>query len=267
VHIWKRLAALETRVDALETAGNPKPAATETITDAQGIDVYWRTGSMDWAAVRADGCEFAILKATEGEGYLDDPKKRKWFIGQSKGAHAAGLAVMYYHFARLDTGADPIKDARAEAIDFLDAIALVEAPAVVEFQPGRLASVWLDLEATADNLTPAEGLAWCLDFVETVEAGGVLCGIYSSSRYLKKEVGADLTVLMRRADGTERAGWWARYGLNVGTIPDAAKYPIDAKVAEAWGTHDLWQYGSKVATAGVPGVGDRNIAPRFKVIS
>ena len=59
-------------------------------------------GDIDWSAVAADDIEFAYIKATEGEDFVDDRYKSNW-----SAAGEAGLERGVYHFYTLCTpGAD-----------------------------------------------------------------------------------------------------------------------------------------------------------------
>jgi lysozyme len=65
----------------------------------RGIDVSHYQGTIDWARVRADGVDFAYVKATEG-GDFTDPA----FTILSEGARRAGVRVGAYHYFTFCTG-------------------------------------------------------------------------------------------------------------------------------------------------------------------
>jgi lysozyme len=68
-----------------------------------GCDLSHHQGSPDFAQVRAAGRQFVVLKATEGTTWRDPE------CAASRGrAHAAGLVVGLYHFAR---AGDPVEEA------------------------------------------------------------------------------------------------------------------------------------------------------------
>ena len=67
------------------------PSSTEF--PVHGIDVSHHQGVIDWVAVRADGYEFALIKATEGRDHVDRQFQRNW-----EGARDAGLLRGAYHF-------------------------------------------------------------------------------------------------------------------------------------------------------------------------
>ncbi|PMD28743.1 glycoside hydrolase family 25 protein, partial [Hyaloscypha variabilis F] len=63
-----------------------------------GCDVSAGQGDVDWAAAKADGCQFCYIKATEGTYYIN-----AYFTQQYDGSYDAGLIRGAYHFARPDT--------------------------------------------------------------------------------------------------------------------------------------------------------------------
>jgi lysozyme len=58
-----------------------------------GIDVSKWQGTVDWAAVRGAGTQFAFIKATEGGDHVDDRFLENWL-----GAKRAGVPRGAYHF-------------------------------------------------------------------------------------------------------------------------------------------------------------------------
>ena len=70
--------------------------------EGYGIDVSNHQGAIDWAAVAADGVQFAYLKATEGRSFVDP-----YFAASWTGARAAGVRPGAYHFFSLcSSGSD-----------------------------------------------------------------------------------------------------------------------------------------------------------------
>jgi hypothetical protein len=206
---------------------------------------------------------------------LSDPAKRAWFEEQAQEA-AEHCAVQYYHYARPDTPSERsssspqahAEDARAEAHDFLAGLSLVPEPDLVEFQPGRQCSVWVDLEETLDNLDEFQGLEWILEWFAVIEAR-YLCGIYTSERWLRKEstpMDRWPLSLYRRDDGSNRPLWAMRYGQNDGTYPAQSRYPVDENVPDLWGRCDVHQYTSVGVVTGIPSPCDRNRVARMVVL-
>lgn len=58
-----------------------------------GPDVSSYQGNVNWPQVRAEGFDFAIVKCTQGDNYLNP-----YFVSQIDGAKAAGLLVAVYHY-------------------------------------------------------------------------------------------------------------------------------------------------------------------------
>lgn len=60
-----------------------------------GIDVSHHQGSIDWSLMRHYGIQFAGLKATEGDAFIDSQ-----FARNLRNARAAGVVVFAYHYQR-----------------------------------------------------------------------------------------------------------------------------------------------------------------------
>lgn len=227
--------------------------------EKRAIDVYSGQGNIEWSAVAMRGdVTLAIIKATEGATVTD--------VNLARNAHkaaAAGLPVSYYHFGRPDLGEPlPLADARQEAAYFLTTIAGLPMPAELTFASGRTAAVWLDLEKPIARWAEIDGLRWVREFLNVVEKQYPV-GLYTSRAWLEAEVTPDpdsMTNLLVRPDGTKRALWIAKYGINDGNVPDRTVYNPDTKVPTEWGTWDIWQYSSKGRVAGVPTPCDVNLA-------
>ncbi|WP_026874861.1 GH25 family lysozyme [Jiangella gansuensis] len=61
-----------------------------------GIDVSAHQDRIDWDLVAGDDIEFAYIKASEGQGWVDD-----WFVANWDGAARAGIERGAYHFFTL----------------------------------------------------------------------------------------------------------------------------------------------------------------------
>ena len=104
--------------------------------------------SVNWLKVRLGGYSFAIIKATEGTGYINP-----YFDQNRDGAHLAGMIVGSYHYARPDQ--DPIK----QALHYADTIKCQKLP--LEMPPV------LDLEETG-GLHPILLQGWTAVFLTTL---------------------------------------------------------------------------------------------------
>lgn len=85
-----------------EQTGTICPGATKIY----GIDVSYYQGNINWASVKASGKQFAIIRYSDGTGFIDPKFETNW-----KNAKAAGLTVGAYQFFR--PGQDPIAQADA----------------------------------------------------------------------------------------------------------------------------------------------------------
>lgn len=199
-----------------------------------GIDVSHHQGKIDWFKVRHDlrhdGEEpWVYIKATEGRDYVDP-----MFFEHARGARLAGVAAGAYHFARMDSGDDPVVDARAEVNDFLYAID----------------ARWLDLPPCLDielgGIKRREP-AWCRDWwaaaIEYLLAEtGEWPMIYTGRWTLRWIFGKDAPT------HTRCQLWWAEY--TNGTKPRHTR--------DDW-SPTIWQHTSKGRVAGIRGRVDRNI--------
>ena len=109
-----------------------------------GVDVsVFQSGSIDWLAVERAGNGFAIAKATEGIGFVDQTFSHNWT--QLAGS---GLTRGAYHFARPDMGNSP----QGEADFFLQTV-----------QPQAGDMLALDIEAGSGDLA-----GWAQAFLSRV---------------------------------------------------------------------------------------------------
>jgi len=125
----------------------PLPAASRPTELPLGVDVSSWQGHIDWQRAAADGVQFALIKATEGEGYVNPYLATDWI-----NAKEAGILRGAYHYARPDQGPP-----ERQADHLLDAVRQASG-----LRSGDLLA--LDIE------TGTGGLAdWTLAFVERIE--------------------------------------------------------------------------------------------------
>lgn len=188
-----------------------------------GVDVHGDKGDVDWGKVRAAGCEFAIVKATEGQGFRD----ARFTKGRWTAMKQAGVVRGAYHFARPSNGSsDPI----GEADDFLAAVHDVGG-----LHRGDL-PLALDLEAT--TLGPRDTFAWVKRFVSEIKhATGRPPLIYVSPSFWQHQVGDP-------GDNLDCPLWIAHYRVPKPTVP------------RAWETYTFWQHDDRGSVPGVSGACD-----------
>lgn len=132
-----------------------------------GIDVAHHQQNIDWPKVKAAGKVFAMIKATEGVGYVD-PNFKTYVAG----ATAAGLHIGAYHFLRAG-------DAKEQARQCVAAI----APYQWDYP------VALDVEhAELLKLTTAQRTDMIIAFCDVIRAAGyypvIYTGYYWAKNYL-----------------------------------------------------------------------------------
>ncbi len=186
-----------------------------------GIDVSHWQGRIDWAAVKADGIQFAVAKATDGLTFVDDQYARN-----RSQADQVGIYFTAYHFARPDKGSN---DARMEADHFVDTAML----------RGRHLLPVLDLENTG-GLGKRALKRWAKAWVARVEARlGVKSMIYTSPYFWRDNMG-DTTWFARNG----HALWIAHWGVEQPLVP------ADNWNGQSW---TLWQTSSRGSVSGIDG--------------
>lgn len=145
--------------------------------DILGLDLSHWQGKPDWAKVHAalskiSAAPFAMVKATEGQTYVDP-----MFHENVKGARGAGVHAGAYHFASFGS----VETAKLEAKHFLATIADddLDYPVVC------------DLEQNKDGLKPKALTDALIAFLEEVEAAGYFAMYYINATYHDKYLEAD----------------------------------------------------------------------------
>ena len=173
-----------------------------------GFDVSHYQAGLNMAAAKAGGNSFVVIKATESTTFVDPSLAT--FRAQ---AHAAGLVVGFYHFARAGNAA-------AEAAFFVKAVG--------KLQPGE----FLVLDQEVPNT-----VAWCKTWLDTVYAAtGVRPFIY-----------------MNQGNGTGvTSGDWTQVAKNYGLwLAKYDQAPASQTSVAYWGPVAMKQYYDKGNVAGV----------------
>lgn len=198
--------------------------------DIQGIDVSKWQGDIDWQAVRGAGYEFAVIKLTEGVGYVD-PRAAENIAG----ARDAGLRVMVYAFSTT-YNADPREpelDAMAEARHFVNTYR----------ELGCTGSPWVDIEWTTrapdKNMKAQHRIRWLQTWLRFVDDElGVRSGIYSGPSYWRYKMGNTMQFADRKL--------WN------------ASYRRKQKLIGNWRSL-IWQKSGKGKVPGIKGNCDLNV--------
>lgn len=187
--------------------------------DMKGIDVSVHNGDIDWSKVKADGIDFAILRA--GYGKLAKQKDAK-FEDNYKGAKAAGIPVGAYWYSYATTPDE----------------AKLEAEVCVSILKGKQFEfpIFFDQE---EKTTLDTGKANCSEmiraFCDVLEANGYWVGLYTSRSCLTTHIEDDIK---------------KRYALWAAEWSDKLRYD---------GPVGIWQHSEKGKVDGITGNVDLDI--------
>lgn len=193
------------------------------------IDVSKHNGVIVWSEVarHTPKVDLAIIKATEGVDFVDIK-----FMSNARGAKAAGLLVGYYHFASLNKS-DVVSDARAEALDFIEAMKSVPKADIPPV---------LDLEENRSGLMKSVIQRWVETFLHTMAANGYPEVImYSYTPFL------DGALPVNHPFGRMMKLWVAGY-VRASRL----------KIPNGWDKYWMWQYSSTGTVRGIKGPVDLN---------
>lgn len=184
----------------------------------KGIDVSKYQGNIDWNKVKADGVEFAVIRAGYGR---EISQKDPCFEENYEGAKAAGLRVGTYWYSY----AESAEDAKTEAAAFLEAVSgkTFDLP------------VYYDVEENAQAQKGKDFVTGViLAFAEEVEKAGYTVGVYANTNWLTNYIALD------KLGG--RSIWKADYREN---------YDKEIEC-------DIHQYSSNGSVSGISGRCDMN---------
>ena len=185
----------------------------------QGVDVSVYQGNIDWEAAKADGVEFAIIRAGYGK-YVS--QKDKYFDQNMQNAKAAGLPCGAYWFSYALTPEDAIKEADA----FYEVIKDYQFEYPVSF----------DMETeNQTNLSKETVTAIIEAFCGRMESYGYYTTLYSYASFLNYKVGESVF---------EKYDIWVAH-YNTSQPAFNRKY-------------GLWQYSSTGRIAGIQGNVDQD---------
>lgn len=201
--------------------------------DLKGIDVSHWDGTIDWHKVKADHIQFAYIKATGDNSFVDGQ-----FSANVRNARANGIAVGAYHYAKPSA---PFH--RSEPIRQANLFVKTMRSSMSGF--GDIMPV-LDFEESG-GLSPHDLDQWIRVFVSTVE----------SQTHRKVMLYTSEDFIMRNANlngGLSNIPLWVAYydRLNGGRIPP--------NIA-GWSHWLVWQYSDQGAIPGLSGSTDLNAGP------
>ena len=210
---------------ALEAEGS---TAVKTVEKARfGIDVSKWNKEIDWAQIKKEGVDFAIIRAGYRGSVSGSLVVDPFFEQNIKGAAENGIDVGVYFFT--------------QAVNEREAVE--EASIVMSLVQGYDISypIFIDTEGAggkgrADDLDVVERSVICQAFCETIRSGGYKAGVYASKNWLNNRL--DITKF-----SADNVIWLAEYR-------DQPTYG---------GTYGMWQYTSSGRINGIEGKVDFNL--------
>lgn len=159
----------------------------------KGIDIYNGNGVYDYNAIKNDGVQVVIHKATEGTTFVDKTLKPRYL------SLVNNFKLGYYHFAR-NTG-----NPEQQAQNFLNVIEGLHSDTVL----------WLDIENTGD-WSKQESINFTNRFVNYVKNKGKPIGIYTGLsfyyEYLQANIDSSIPI------------WLASYGRQPVQFPNVVSW-------------------------------------------
>lgn len=192
----------------------------------RGIDVSSYQGDINWALVKADGIDFAIIKATQGRSETGTYRNftDSQFVRNIIGAHQAGVRCGVYHYLTAQT----VSEAMEEAELFLSAVA-----------PYRnIIDLWAVVDVESKHLPVNKTLLTQIvnTFCSRMVSAGYRPMVYTNPDFLKN-----------RLNDISYWDLWLALWRNKAKVPSLSDYP----------NMKVWQWGAEVVD-GVTGKVDAN---------
>jgi GH25 family lysozyme M1 (1,4-beta-N-acetylmuramidase) len=214
----------------LASSGGTVDVLTATY-PVSGIDVSHYQNTITWSSVASDGMDFAILKATEGQTYVDPT-----FAYNDSQAQLSGIPAGAYHvWGKPNKSSD---EARIEADHFVSVVhpTVGDVPPVLDMEMNRI----------PDGTTQARLMAWARAWLNRVEARTGVRPMVYGSQYLFQTILGNST-------------WFADNGFALwfawprSTLPKSM--PAHDWQGQSW---TFWQYSWSGRVHGIHGDVDRD---------
>lgn len=189
-----------------------------------GIDVSKWNGNIDWAAVKASGVDYVIIRvgyrgSTAG-ALIDDSR----FIANINGAKGAGLKVGVYFVTQAVNDVEAVYEA-SMVLDRIKGYSL-DLPVFLDVEPSG---------GRGDRIDKATRTSVIIAFCETIRSAGYSAGVYANKTWLDTKMDASQL-------GNYKI-WVAHY----------------SSVCGYTGRYDMWQYTDKGTISGITGSVDLNL--------
>lgn len=189
-----------------------EPVQVEWVTQTPGMDVSSHQGTVNWSAAKANGAQFAYVKATEGTTFQNPD-----FAQQYNGSYNVGMVRGAYHFALPDRSSGATQGA------------FFVGHGGGWSADGRTLPPVIDLEynpygASCYGLSQSAMVAWIHDIANTVKSRtGRDPAFYTSTSWWSLCTG-------NNAGFSVNPLWIARFSSTVGTLP------------ASWTFYTIWQF-------------------------
>lgn len=192
----------------------------------RGIDVSTYQGDINWAKVKADGIDFAIIKATQGRSETGTYRNftDSKFAQNIIGAHRYGIRVGVYHYLT----AQSVGEAMEEAELFLSAI-----------EPyWNIIDLWAVVDVESKHLPTDKTLLTQIvnTFCSRLVSAGYRPMVYTNPDYLQN-----------RLNDVSYWDLWLALWRNKANVPSLSDYP----------NMKVWQWGAEMVD-GISGKVDAN---------
>ena len=206
---------------------------SEEYTYRLGVDVSKYSAEIDWAKVKADGYEFAIIRVGfRGYGNSGQLVEDPYAVSNLKGALEAGLDVGVYFFSQAISEEEAIEEAKF-TIEILEKAGVTseDLKMPVVFDPETIT----DDDARTDDVSGEQFTANALAYLKKIESEGFTGMIYSNMLWEAYQL--DLNEL------SDYPVWYADY-------EDKPQTPY---------AFEIWQYSESANVSGIPNLCDVNI--------
>lgn len=197
-----------------------------------GIDVSYHQGSINWKKVKADGIDFAILRAGYrgySQGSLATDTK---FTTYAKDAIAAGIPLGIYFWTEAVNVDEAVQEAQYVVKTIETYRSSIKMPVVIDWE--------LNANSRHAGLSKETNTAICTAFCDIIKQNGYTPMIYTGINELNKQM--DGQKLSQKYEI-----WIARYNNTVNN--STLKFD---------GNYCMWQYSSKGSVDGISGNVDMN---------